>query len=287
MHRPDYDHELQLGGVRDSNCERTIMTTRKAIPPDVQSQVLLASARRCALCYGLHGDLDVKNGQIAHLDGDNSNPSPDNLVFLCFDHHDRFDSKTSQSKGIKPQEVIEYRQRLNDAILRKDHVAFETTKSDAQKQTDAARNHDEKMFRESDAIMSEHDLTHFLDRLQGDHSFVASRIHVVDAFARFSELTSNEYISSSLSTGISALLESLVNLQDFVGRHFFVFPDHQAGDDWKLCLYPDLNVDRRGSGKPEDMKRYDEFAGQLNKIANAVRDRYREYRRGVKRELHV
>ena len=89
---------------------------RKAVPQETQVEVLAACRRRCAICFGLNGDIGIKSGQIAHLDRDPSNPSVDNLVFLCLEHHDQFDSRTSQSKGLTADEVRRFRQELAAAI---------------------------------------------------------------------------------------------------------------------------------------------------------------------------
>ena len=77
---------------------------------------MVQSRRRCALCFGLGGDVSEKRGQIAHVDRDASNSVFDNLAFLCMNHHDQYDSKTSQSKGLNPEELKTYRDRLYDAI---------------------------------------------------------------------------------------------------------------------------------------------------------------------------
>jgi hypothetical protein len=89
---------------------------RKAVPQETQVEVLAACRRRCAICFGLNRDTSIKRGQIAHLDRDAANPSFDNLVFLCLAHHDQFDSKTSQSKGLTSDEVRRFRQELTTAI---------------------------------------------------------------------------------------------------------------------------------------------------------------------------
>jgi ribosomal protein L15E len=47
----------------------------------------------------------VVKGQIAHVDHDATNNDPDNLVWLCLDHHDQNDSRTSQSKGLTISEL--------------------------------------------------------------------------------------------------------------------------------------------------------------------------------------
>jgi hypothetical protein len=91
---------------------------RKVVPQETQASVLAASRRRCAICFGLHGDRGTKAGQIAHLDRDAANSSFENLVFLCLEHHDLFDTRTSQSKGLTPHEVRRYREELTAAIER-------------------------------------------------------------------------------------------------------------------------------------------------------------------------
>lgn len=88
------------------------MTSRKKLSETNQTDVLTQSRRRCCICFGLHRDESVKKGQIAHLDGDRNNNSLDNLAFLCFDHHDELDGKTSQSKGFILSEVRSYRNEL-------------------------------------------------------------------------------------------------------------------------------------------------------------------------------
>ena len=85
---------------------------RIAVPSDIQDQVILLARRRCCVCFGLCGDVDVKAGQIAHVDHNHNNNEPDNLAFLCLDHHDQYDSKTSQSKGLRENEIRRYRTEL-------------------------------------------------------------------------------------------------------------------------------------------------------------------------------
>ncbi len=88
------------------------MSKRKSIPTKIEKEILVKSARRCCLCYGLRGDFSEKRGQIAHIDHNPSNNSLGNLVFLCFEHHDAYDARTSQSKGFIKYEVMFYRNIL-------------------------------------------------------------------------------------------------------------------------------------------------------------------------------
>jgi hypothetical protein len=104
------------------------MAKRKKIPEAIETEVLLSSARRCALCYGLDGDLGRKKGQIAHIDQDSSNANENNLVYLCMDHHDEYDSTTSQTKNVTSRELTEYKQRLILAVKNGNHTKSETSK---------------------------------------------------------------------------------------------------------------------------------------------------------------
>lgn len=92
------------------------MTKRKPIPKQTETELLTLCRRRCCLCFGLDRDLTQKRGQIAHLDHDPANNRPDNLAYLCFDHHDQYDSRTRQSKGLTIEEVKRYRRLLYAAL---------------------------------------------------------------------------------------------------------------------------------------------------------------------------
>lgn len=89
---------------------------RRRLPVDTETEVLVRSRRRCALCYGLKGDFGEKIGQIAHIDQDRANDSLENLAWLCFDHHSLYDSSTSQHKNYQPTEVKRHRDTLYAAI---------------------------------------------------------------------------------------------------------------------------------------------------------------------------
>ena len=101
---------------RHSPDRRKTMTKRKRIPKQTQTQLLTLCRRRCCLCFGLDRDLTQKRGQIAHLDQNPANDRLDNLAYLCIPHHDQYDSRTRQSKGLTIDEVKTYRAQLYDAL---------------------------------------------------------------------------------------------------------------------------------------------------------------------------
>ncbi len=88
------------------------MILRRPASKSVEKDVLTASRRRCCLCVFLACRDEVRKGQIAHLNRDRSDYRFENLVFLCLEHHDEYDGRTSQSKGFTPEEVRAYRDRV-------------------------------------------------------------------------------------------------------------------------------------------------------------------------------
>ncbi|WP_437576861.1 HNH endonuclease signature motif containing protein [Sorangium sp. So ce887] len=85
---------------------------RKALSESVVADLMVKTRRRCCLCVYLEGNGSRKRLQLAHIDRNSSNDAVDNLVPLCLEHHDEYDSTTRQSKNINPQEVRAYRDRL-------------------------------------------------------------------------------------------------------------------------------------------------------------------------------
>jgi hypothetical protein len=89
---------------------------RRKISNNIETEVLMKCRRRCCICYGLSRDGRLKQGQIAHLDHNPENNTADNLAFLCLDHHDQYDSRTSQSKKLTNQELRSFRDELYDHV---------------------------------------------------------------------------------------------------------------------------------------------------------------------------
>lgn len=113
--------------------------TRKPVSANDQAAVLLKSRRRCCICFGLNRDTSIQQGQITHLDGDSANSTEDNLAFICFNHHDQYDSTTRQSKNFTLTEVKQFRAELYRAI----DLAFgsDVRFGDARAQTDKISGH--------------------------------------------------------------------------------------------------------------------------------------------------
>lgn len=254
------------------------MQHRKVVLSDDQASVLTASRRRCAICFGLKGSLKEKAGQIAHLDHDPANSTLENLVFLCLPCHDRYDSKTRQSKGLTQKEVQFYRDRL--------YLAVKTGVSLARDMRKEYLLRDKKIFRKADSILSESDLTWFLDYLTTNDTYSRQGIRPLDEFVRFYREVGNWFLFDEVILPTKDLLQAIRNIQGFVARNFFAYPDRQDdSDDFTYALYPNLNVDRQGSGRPEEMNRYDKYADEMVALSKSVRAAYKRYRLAIKRTL--
>ena len=102
------------------SCWNFLDMARTPVKPAVQAEVLLKSRRRCCVCYGLNRDTSLKAGQIAHLDQNAKHGGEDNLAFMCFLHHDEYDSTTRQRKNFTREEVRRFRSELYQDV----EVAF-------------------------------------------------------------------------------------------------------------------------------------------------------------------
>lgn len=85
---------------------------RIKIPKATALEVLRLSSRRCAFCFGLQHDFSQKKGQIAHLNHNNADNTLPNLVYLCLQHHEEYDSSSRQSKQLTSGEALVYRNEL-------------------------------------------------------------------------------------------------------------------------------------------------------------------------------
>jgi hypothetical protein len=93
------------------------MVKRKAIPRSTQTAVLTKSRRRCAFCVFLDNSYLLKRGQISHIDHDKLNNAEENLVWLCQPHHDEYDSRPSQTKGLTERELIMAKSMVENFVI--------------------------------------------------------------------------------------------------------------------------------------------------------------------------
>src|SRR5262245_57346736 len=76
--------------------------SRKKIPTKIADEVMIKSDLLCCVC-------ENRGDQIHHIDENPSNNNFDNLVFLCFSHHNEVTRKGGMSRQLSPNLLRNYR----------------------------------------------------------------------------------------------------------------------------------------------------------------------------------
>jgi hypothetical protein len=101
----------------------------------VAADVCFAVDLRCCMCEPINGlPPRIRNGQLHHLDEDPSNNDPDNLVWLCLEHHEDAGKVGRASRRLSPHTIRKYRallqsriatqRRVRDAVERRARSVF-------------------------------------------------------------------------------------------------------------------------------------------------------------------
>lgn len=77
---------------------------RTKIPIRIEDEILFESDHTCCICRTKGKDV-----QIHHIDGNNSNHTPDNLAVVCLDCHSRVTGKRGLGKSYRPGEIRRYK----------------------------------------------------------------------------------------------------------------------------------------------------------------------------------
>lgn len=241
---------------------------RKRTPANVETAVLAKSARRCALCFHLNGDLTEKRGQIAHLDGDRANSREDNLGYMCLDHHSLFDSKTKQHKNYTILEVKAARDKLYAMVAEGKHLTPAAAAPYLQVEAD------KRTLADFLAVVPSMGAIHFLrtqdfagsyreDRLDDLHRYVAERGGPDHEFLD-SEL---EAIRRKFLESCESFLHVLGRTAEMVGSSGIIYRGVPA--EWK-------------HEAPENFK---QAAHEIHSAADAVCSAYDELVRLARRKL--
>lgn len=257
---------------------------------------------------------------------DDERHSFDNLLLLCPIHHDVIDSDTesytverliqikskhengqTQDKELNDQLAIALIANIGSNSISGGSILFGQNQTGGQmahqinnfhppsdvsaaleRNIKAQRDaHDTEIFRYADMLLNEEVLDSGFSLLLGDHSYYESFRNPIIAFCDFFNKAQNEYLNSNLSSLSEQLTSSLKELLKFIGIHFFIYPENQKLDNTRYCLYPLLNIDRMGSGDPEEMWKYDNYADQLQAVVSKASKSYVSYRRAIKETLFL
>lgn len=147
--------------------------------------------------------------------------------------------------------------------------------------------HDRLIFQKANELLSEEQLVNFIDQLEDDHSYYMDQSGAVDRFARFLAGSSNSFLSSALRKSAESFCLAWGGLGQFISYKFYIYPEGQSESPLRLCMAPNLNVDRAGMGTLDQVERYDELTTQLYCLTQNVTSEYRALRATVKAELFI
>jgi hypothetical protein len=257
-------------------------TKRVDFPDGVQAAVLLRSARRCALCFGLDGLLDRVDGQIAHLDRNNSNVDLVNAAYLCLPHHNEYDSWPSQSKRFMRTELIAYRNKLYTAINKGQHVEETPRRSlppPALVNNPSPEAHDRALFHAYDDALPEETLVSLLQLINTDQPFDGASLDRCSAFVRRAGLSSNQFVTAELQQRLEAFADALHGLWVFIE-----LKGSRGEDGRRTAKFVPKPVPHQAKS---DGVLYVEHVDKLNPRSAAVSQTYAAYRKAVKQALFV
>jgi hypothetical protein len=148
--------------------------------------------------------------------------------------------------------------------------------------------HDKQLFVESNNILKEQQLLEFIEELGADHSYYFESSRHISRWIYYFDEVGHHYINTDLHKLNQILKKDLNNLINFLALHFFVYPNHgQDKDNFQLCMYPELNIDRGGSGDPKEEARYRQYTKQLNEKLDLTEISYVNFRNAIKKKLII
>lgn len=152
---------------------------------------------------------------------------------------------------------------------------------------DEYREHDKFVFHKSDDILHERDLSYFLSNLINDHSYRYDSAKYIDRFIYYFNDQSNQFLIPEISEANQRLLKSLELLMRFCSTNFDEYPAMQSFENYRLCMRPDLNIDRGGEYYSGMISEYDALGDALETHVVDVRTAYNAYRKNVKKLLFI
>ena len=95
------------------------------------------------------------------------------------------------------------------------------------------------------------------------------------------------YLINRINKNNQNLVKELGNLLDFLGGNVFSQRITVDEDEPYYCMYPDLNIERGGTGAPEEEARYRNYEIQLNALIDSVGNKYSKFRSSVRDQILI
>ena len=134
-------------------------------------------------------------------------------------------------------------------------------------------------------IVTEDEFLYQLEMLGSDHSCDTERWNILAGMERFADRTENEFLNDSIQEQMKLLRGDLNQLTGFIVTHFF--PMNNSASSGRSYLYPDCNIDRKGTGTPEQHVKYSKYSKELLQLVNSIREDYEKLRRAFKTQIAI
>ena len=143
--------------------------------------------------------------------------------------------------------------------------------------------HDEKIFRKSDKILSELDVRKVIYNFRSSNAFLVDDHTIWFKFLWFFDFEENQYILNDLRSKCDDLLNSMAKLTPFINEHFF--PSDRIDRASELWISgpgrDDFEWDDARWGK------YYQLESELHELADGVDEAYKLYRTIIREMLFV
>jgi hypothetical protein len=167
------------------------------------------------------------------------------------------------------------------------HVIFHTKTTNVNHELADIKEHDRKIFSRASKILDYTFLDEFTDDLIGDHSASLYDQLKLEKYKYFLSNPSNEFLIESVNKKSEDLVNCISKLLTFMLDNFDKFPYEQINSDYRICLAPRLNIDRMGSGNPDEERKYVKLSGELRALGFQLLDCYKTFSKEVKKKLQV
>lgn len=137
--------------------------------------------------------------------------------------------------------------------------------------------HDAIVFQKFRSLVSDSQVDSFCSWLLQDHSYRLSENRRFYSIIEFLYSPEHTFLDQEIAFSANAICAALQELQDFLSIRFFVYPDSQASEDIRLCMQPDQNMDRGGTGASEEVKLYDNWTNELEELTGNFKHSYDQF----------
>lgn len=123
--------------------------------------------------------------------------------------------------------------------------------------------HDSEIANEFRKRFSENQKDNLFGRLYNEHACFTDQIRALGDVARLMQSADMHFLDLVINNLTNEFVAKSFELIGFINIRFFVFPRHEIAGRTQLAMQPSWNIDREGSGDPEDMRKYDDLAKEL------------------------